>query len=396
MKYLLFVLALFSIFFGGIAYAQDSEFKPGDLVKISQNSAVYYFGYDGKRHAFPNEVTYFSWYTNFDTVKTISATELASLPLGNNIVVRPGTHMVKLKTNPTVYAVEPKGRLRAIGSEDQARRLYGSDWNRHVVDIPDTFFIDYTIVDPLPLDYVPTGTVVRLNGSTELYVMTNGYTRLLTQDDSFINYHYVTSFYKNINTDTLSVNAGDAFPGFKVALSDTAQTLIDDNGSDILFYPNGNGGQTGTTIPSRPPGVLGNGMHASYYNGLNFNTPIFERIDPEINFDWGLEPPGPGVSSDDFSVRWEGKIRIDQDGIKKFFVYSDDGARLYIDNKLVINNWNDQPATWTEGTISLAPGVYDLRLEYFDTFLDATVILSWNTQDEVIPFDNLYYTNTAQ
>ena len=273
--------------------AQSTNFKPGDLVKIESNSAVYYYGYDGKRHAFPNEPTYFTWYENFDSVKIITEIELAGLPLGKNIVVRPGTQLVKIVTDPKVYAVEPKGRLRHITSESDARALYGDDWNKNVIDIPDTFFIDYNVLTPLPARYIPTGTVIKEGG--DLFVMTNGYTRKLNQDSSFVNYHYVSRYFKELDYSLFDIQEGEDFSAFKVALSDTAQTLIDDNGSDILFYPTGPVG-TGTPTRSLPSGTFGNGLNASYFNGLNFETPVLSRIDPEINFNWELRPRTPKES----------------------------------------------------------------------------------------------------
>src|SRR5688572_3767681 len=76
----------------------------GSLIKVACSNgaganhhcrAVYFYGHDGKRHAFPNEKVYFTWYSDFSGVRTISATEMASLQLGSNVVYRPGTKPVK-------------------------------------------------------------------------------------------------------------------------------------------------------------------------------------------------------------------------------------------------------------------------------------------------------------
>src|SRR3989338_4746527 len=77
--------------------------QPGDLIK-GGTAAVYYYGTDAKRYVFPTEKTYQSWYANFDQVKTVSDTELASYPLGGNVTYRPGVKLIKIMTDPKVYA----------------------------------------------------------------------------------------------------------------------------------------------------------------------------------------------------------------------------------------------------------------------------------------------------
>jgi hypothetical protein len=106
--------------------------------------AVYFYGSDGKRHAFPNEHVYFTWYTDFDSVIEVSGEFMSSLTLGTNVTYRPGTTLVKFLSVPTVYAVSNPSTLRAIASEEIAEALYGSTWNQNVDDIPDAFLGNYT------------------------------------------------------------------------------------------------------------------------------------------------------------------------------------------------------------------------------------------------------------
>jgi hypothetical protein len=113
----------------------------GSLIKAS-GPAVYYL-HDGKRYVFANEKVYFSWYADFDSVATVSDEELASYLLGGNITYRPASKLVKIQSDPKVYAVSPGGTLRWIASETAARTLYGADWNRKIDDIPDAFFLNY-------------------------------------------------------------------------------------------------------------------------------------------------------------------------------------------------------------------------------------------------------------
>lgn len=125
----------------------------GALVKLpndgnpatTYDAAVYEIGADAKRHAFPSESVFYSWYVDFSGVQTVTADVMSSYALGKNVTVHPGSKLVKITTDPKVYAVEPGGVLRPIASESIAISLYGSAWASQVIDIPDVFFLNYTI-----------------------------------------------------------------------------------------------------------------------------------------------------------------------------------------------------------------------------------------------------------
>jgi inhibitor of cysteine peptidase len=138
-----FLLVIFSLILTPFAGVKaTASINAGDLIKAS-GQAVYYFNDEGKRLVFPNEKTYFTWYSDFSTVKTITDSELASISLGGNVSYRPGTHLIKITTDPKVYAVDANGALRWVTTEAIAKELYGSDWAKNVHDIPDAFFVDY-------------------------------------------------------------------------------------------------------------------------------------------------------------------------------------------------------------------------------------------------------------
>lgn len=125
---------------------------PGSLIKLAcpggaapdhPCKAVYYQGGDGKRHAFPNDKVYFTWYGDFSGVQTVTSAAMAAIPLGSNATYRPGARLVKFLTLDKVYAVALGGELRWVTSEETARALYGQSWNLEVDDIADAFFVDY-------------------------------------------------------------------------------------------------------------------------------------------------------------------------------------------------------------------------------------------------------------
>lgn len=132
----------------------------GDLVKCEDYSAVYYLAEDGERYVFPSEQIYFSWYPDFRDVKTISCADLATLPLGKRVVYQAGTRLVKIPSDPSVFAVEDDGVLREIPNEATAIALFGSDWSLRVDDVPEAFWSSFTVGEPLAEDEIPEGTVI--------------------------------------------------------------------------------------------------------------------------------------------------------------------------------------------------------------------------------------------
>ncbi len=142
------------LLFGVILFAPGKVFagvvESGELIKAS-GAAVYYY-HDGKRYVFPNEDVYYSWYENFDTVKTISDAGLAGVPIGGNVTFRPGTKLVKIVTDPKVYVILKDNKLRWLANEDVAKALYGEEWAKEVRDVSDAFFLNYEMDDALEME----------------------------------------------------------------------------------------------------------------------------------------------------------------------------------------------------------------------------------------------------
>lgn len=128
---------------------QQPLYSSGDLIKSASGLSVYYYGADGKRYVFPNEKTYKTWYSDFSGVKEISDVELGGITIGGNVTYKPGVKMVKITTDPKVYAVSAGGVLRWVSTEAIAASLYGADWASKIDDIPDAFFINYTVGEPI-------------------------------------------------------------------------------------------------------------------------------------------------------------------------------------------------------------------------------------------------------
>lgn len=125
------------------------------------------------------------------------------------------------------------------------------------------------------------------------------------------------------------------------------------------------------------------GITGNYFNNQSLTAPVTSRrSDGPINFDWGVGVPGPtGIGADNFSVRWDGYIRVTQSGVHRFQTVSDDGIRLTVNGVLLIDQWNDHSATThTSAAVNLVAGNnYPIRLEYYENGGSAVAQLLWQT-----------------
>jgi len=131
-----------------------------------------------------------------------------------------------------------------------------------------------------------------------------------------------------------------------------------------------------------------------------------ERIDPQIHFNWVRNSPGKPISEDHFTATWTGFIQPDFSEEYQFSAVADDGMRLYIDDKLVLDMWQqaeegtqseamrEGEGTTLEGKIRLRKGQkYSIRVEYREDVQNASISLSWQSRSlprEVIPQKNLF------
>ena len=120
-----------------------------------------------------------------------------------------------------------------------------------------------------------------------------------------------------------------------------------------------------------PPGEVWRGQ---YFNNVSLSgVPSLVRDDTEINFQWGMGSPGAPIPPDNFSARWETRKQF-PGGVHQFSITSDDGARVWVDGALLIDAWYDRAPTTSSATRSLAPGMHDLRVEYYERGGNASVV----------------------
>lgn len=142
--------------------------------------------------------------------------------------------------------------------------------------------------------------------------------------------------------------------------------------------------------------LAGNGLAATYFNNADLTGTTVSRTDATVNFNWGNGSPNAAIAPDTFSARWTGQVQADKTQTYTFYTTSDDGVRLWINGKQIINDWTDHGVKEDSGTIALVAGQkYDIKLEYYDKQYGATIKLSWSgaaTAKAVIPQSQLFST----
>lgn len=137
------------------------------------------------------------------------------------------------------------------------------------------------------------------------------------------------------------------------------------------------------TTPDGRPGLRG-----EYFNNTKLEgAPVLTRVDKSVDFDWGQGSPAPEVHSDDFSIRWTGKLTPKESGSYRIGMTNDDGMRVWIDGKLILDDWREDAARTSSKEMKLEGGhSYDIKAEYYDSKVYATAKLLWATPT-TRPFD---------
>jgi hypothetical protein len=120
-------------------------------------------------------------------------------------------------------------------------------------------------------------------------------------------------------------------------------------------------------------------------------SPNLVRNDTGIDFNWGAGAPATGLPNDNFGVRWTRRVHYPA-GVMRFFVEVDDGARLWVDGTLVIDQWHDGIDLYS-ADVYLTEGQHDVRLEMYEHTGGAMARLWWAQQAGFPDWKGEYYNN---
>lgn len=122
------------------------------------------------------------------------------------------------------------------------------------------------------------------------------------------------------------------------------------------------------------------GLYGQYFQGKDFNTQVFTRGDESIDFNWGTGSPDPRLPADYYSVRWTGFVVPEFSETYTFYTNSDDGVRLWVGDKLVVDNWTTHAPTENSGQVNLlANRPVPIKLEWFENAGGAVIQLLWSS-----------------
>ncbi|WP_422355236.1 alpha-L-fucosidase [Roseivirga pacifica] len=152
---------------------------------------------------------------------------------------------------------------------------------------------------------------------------------------------------------------------------------------------------------------------AKVYEVTGEERPVeMKRIDPNLNFNWVRNSPGSPMKEDNFTAIWEGYLSPEMTGNYELEANADDGIRVWIDNELIINKWENAPegangfvmgnsaANSTKGAVKLEQSKrHTIRVEYFESTHNAKAELYWksaSTEKQVIPTKYFFTEKSGQ
>lgn len=141
------------------------------------------------------------------------------------------------------------------------------------------------------------------------------------------------------------------------------------------------------------------GLKAEYYDGTNFNRLVGTKIESNVDYYWDKVSPFPDMNPNECSVRLTGRVSSPETGEFKFRALVDDGIRVWIDNKLIINNWQLNDNVVSEGSFNMNVGqYYDIKIEYFNALYEAELKLFWvfPRPDDLSWYESFWYEDKQE
>jgi beta-glucosidase len=144
---------------------------------------------------------------------------------------------------------------------------------------------------------------------------------------------------------------------------------------EVLYAP---GKSMDEELDAVPASAL-RGLKAEYFSNQEFKgSPVLKRDEAKVDFDWGRGSPDPSIPDDHFSARFSGELFSTEGGDFRLGCKGDDGFRLYIGGKLLVEDWGDHAAETRSAPFHMDKGkAYPFKIEYFENTGDASIQLGW-------------------
>ena len=119
------------------------------------------------------------------------------------------------------------------------------------------------------------------------------------------------------------------------------------------------------------------GWKGEYFGNRELQgNPVLVRDEPQIDFNWGEGRPAANLPADHFSARWQRRVSFEP-GTYRFFLRMDDGARVYLDSQLILDEWRDGADRTVNVDVTLPGGERALQVEFFESSGVARVGFWW-------------------
>ncbi|MBC8104786.1 MAG: hypothetical protein H7Z41_19600 [Cytophagales bacterium] len=301
---------------------------------------------------------------------------------------------------PVDIAAAPDGGLYL--SDDYSGTIYKLSYTAPTVPPPGPSVTSLTLFNadtdtPVPgFDPIPEGAEIRFAdiGTQNLSIRANTGTAAV---GSVVFGYDGNASYRTENVAPYAI-AGDNGPADFLPWT----PVVGDHTVTATPFSASAGGGTAGTAHTRSFRVVtgtasvGTGLRAEYFANRDLAAPAsVTTTDATVDFDWGGGGPVGSLPTDNFSVRWAGKVEAPVTGAYTFSTSSDDGIRLWVDGQLVLDNWTDHPPTDNAtAAVNLSAGQkVDIKLEFYENGGGAVARLFWSYPGQgtqIVPTRCLY------
>lgn len=168
---------------------------------------------------------------------------------------------------------------------------------------------------------------------------------------------------------------------------DTAEHTI-----QVEYYESGYGAEIRFWWEMR--GAFPNWKGVYYANPRLEGPPALTRNDHNVSFDWGTGAPALGLPADQFGARWTRHILVEE-GAYRFKARADDGVRVWVDNRLLIDEWHASQETSYEGYVWLDATPHEVRVEYYEATGAASIYVWWERIGYFAHWRGEYYASVT-
>lgn len=160
----------------------------------------------------------------------------------------------------------------------------------------------------------------------------------------------------------------------------------------VTPIPSATATATETPLPTPTPLIITDWRGDYWNNPTQSGPPVLTRNDLVIFFNWGEGTADSSLGVNNFSARWQRTLNFDA-GIYRFNFEVDDGFRLYIDNVLILDEWNEGPARTYTVDVPLTTGLHSIQVDYFERSGVALMRFWWERNESFSGWKGEYYGN---